>query len=370
MSTESSASHRPTQDDQPSTRGLPTPTPDLVVQLQGERQPPSVSLLLNTTAAEEMTQDDRSRLRAQLDEARRRLRSFPVDSATSQRIHARLEREVQRVSGARTEVAVAVYAGPTMAMSLSLGVPVADRVVVDPSFATRDLVRALHRTPRHAVLVVDWDEARLYDGRAGTLTPVGGRFPLSRARYGEDTEQFLRDVDRAFGTYLAVHPSPVVVAGRASLLQPFLDLSRNTQRLAGKLSIDPATTPSARLAAAVGPLMQAYLLSRQREAIDLVARSRGRGVLASGMVEAWRSARGGYPEMLAVEEGLFYPARVLGDGHRIEPTTDIEDPEVIDDAVDELIELVLSRGGWIAFAEEGLLAEHEGVALVLRPSEP
>lgn len=43
----------------------------------------------------------------------------------------------------------------------------------------------------------------------------------------------------------------------------------------------------------------------------------------------------------------------------------LERPEVIDDAVDELIEVVLRRGGWIALVDDGSLGESEGVALAV-----
>lgn len=48
--------------------------------------------------------------------------------------------------------------------------------------------------------------------------------------------------------------------------------------------------------------------------------------------------------MLRVEQGLSYLTRVIDDGGRLVPATDIEHPEVIDNAVDELIQLVLDRG--------------------------
>jgi hypothetical protein len=70
--------------------------------------------------------------------------------------------------------------------------------------------------------------------------------------------------------------------------------------------------------------------------------------------------------MLAVEEGLFFPARLSDDGDLLLPATDVEHPEVLDDAVDELIELVLDRGGWVALVDDGALAAHGGVALTLR----
>lgn len=344
---------------------LPTPTPELVLRLQKERHNPSVSLLLNTDPGTRMSGRDRVRLRAQYKEAVRRLVAEPVSQPVAASILQRLDRQVERVSSAPMKQALAVYAGPTMAMSLSLGVSVEERVVVDPSFATRDLVRSLHRTPRHAVLVVDWDEARLYHGQADSLTPVRGRFPLSRAAYGADTGRFLQAVDRAFGAHVAARPSPVVVAGDHSLLTELTQTSRHLSRLAGVIALDPATTSLDELRAAIAPRLEAYLLSRQREALDLVARSRGRGVLAAGMQAAWRAAWSAQPEMLAVERRLFYPARVLGSGRHLEPATDVEDPAVLDDAVDELIELVLVRGGWVAFTEDGQLSEHDGVALVV-----
>jgi hypothetical protein len=66
-----------------------------------------------------------------------------------------------------------------------------------------------------------------------------------------------------------------------------------------------------------------------------------------------------------VEHGLFYPARLSTDGDFLEPASDVEDPEVIADAVDEVLEIVL-RGGWIALVENGALASEDRIALSLR----
>jgi len=70
--------------------------------------------------------------------------------------------------------------------------------------------------------------------------------------------------------------------------------------------------------------------------------------------------------MLAVEESLFYPARLSDGGDTLTPSSDLDAPDVVDDAVDELIEHVLLRGGWIAVVSDGSLAEHGRVALALR----
>lgn len=70
-------------------------------------------------------------------------------------------------------------------------------------------------------------------------------------------------------------------------------------------------------------------------------------------------------ELLAVEEGFYYPARVSQDGERLTAATDVEHPEVVDDAVDEIIEIVLAGGGWVALVGDGRLRGRGRIALTL-----
>jgi hypothetical protein len=84
------------------------------------------------------------------------------------------------------------------------------------------------------------------------------------------------------------------------------------------------------------------------------------------MPAAWLAARTTRREVLTVDESLYYAARLSDDGDTLTPADDTEHPDVIDDAVDELVELVLVRGGWIAFTDPGALDHHHGVALATR----
>ena len=160
--------------------------------------------------------------------------------------------------------------------------------------------------------------------------------------------------------------SAVGRAGPARSLSSFQGLSGNLGRLAGTIPANVASEPLAQLATRTRPILETYLLSRQDEALALLDRRVGAKRAVSGMQSAWLAARAERPEMLAVEQGLFYPARLSSDGDLLQHATDVEHPDVIDDAVDELIELVLDRGGWVALVEDGALAAHDGVALTLR----
>jgi len=239
-----------------------------------------------------------------------------------------------------------------------LPILVPERVVIDVNFATRDLVRALHRTPRHTVLVLSAKEAKLYEGQGGTLRPVlGSRFPLSateQQRRGS-SEPFLQVVDAALGAHLRLHPTPLVLAGAEPTVSRFRALSRNVGRLAAVVKGNHVRTPLDRLAQLVSPHLEVYLRSREKEALALLEVRRGDKRAHLGVDAAWLVARWGRPEMLAVEHDFFYPARLSSDGDSLEAVSDVGAADVVDDIVDEIIEIILLRGGWVALLESGAI---------------
>ncbi len=353
------------------------PTPSMVTLLQAIRSYPAVSVLMSTTPASQMLPEDAERLLGMAREAEARLKSeaLPGIRGTVLRPLADLVQEAG--SGPATE-AIAIFASAATRAVVHLNVLVADRVVVDPTFATRDLVRALHRTPRHVVLTLSQHEARLFEGVADELRPAPGRsFPRRAAgvdatQRGErgmrvqERRSFYRQVDRALGAYLRVHPAPIVLVGAERELAEFRGLSANLGRLAGCIHGSMVTAPTADLVPRIRLVMAGYLRSREQEALALLEERVGGKRAVTGIASAWLAAQADRPEMLAVEEGYFYPARVDGSGELLSPADDVEHPDVIDDAVDELIETVLRRGGWVALVEDGALADYDRVALTLR----
>ncbi|PRC49892.1 hypothetical protein C6A85_72390, partial [Mycobacterium sp. ITM-2017-0098] len=107
-------------------------------------------------------------------------------------------------------------------------------------------------------------------------------------------------------------------------------------------------TPADQLVELIRPVLEDYLKSRGREALDHIENRARTGRVLRDMDSAWLAARWERPEMLVVEEHYYYPARLDATGDILVPADDVDHPDVIDDAVDELIEIVLRRGGWIA----------------------
>jgi hypothetical protein len=87
---------------------------------------------------------------------------------------------------------------------------------------------------------------------------------------------------------------------------------------------------------------------------------------ASGVGEVWRLANEGRGRLLLVEEDFHYPARLDESGTHLVPADDHEAADVMDDAVDEIIEMVMSKQGQVVFVDNGSLDAHQRIALVLR----
>jgi len=88
--------------------------------------------------------------------------------------------------------------------------------------------------------------------------------------------------------------------------------------------------------------------------------------VVSSIGEVWRLANEGRGRLLLVEEDFHYPAQVDETGMHLRPDGDASAPNVIDDAVDALIETVLRKQGRVVFLEKDQLAVHQRIALILR----
>ncbi|BBG01181.1 MULTISPECIES: baeRF3 domain-containing protein [Pseudonocardia] len=180
-------------------------------------------------------------------------------------------------------------------------------------------------------------------------------------------------MDQSLGAYLRLHPAPLVLAAAQPTLATFRRLSRHTARLTGTLTGNHLSTPREQLQTRVRPMIEDYLLSRQAEALTLLAERADQGRAVHGIERAWLASRWERPEMLAVEQGYFQPARLSADGDTHFPTSEVAQlsaPDVLDDAVDELIEAVLARGGWVALLADRTLPADGRVALTLHPDPP
>jgi hypothetical protein len=349
---------------------------------------PSVSILMPTHRAQPEMQQDPLRLKNLIEDARRRL-ADEVGKRPSWPLLDRLEAMREEVDWRFNQDGLALFASDDFTGWYRLPFPVEARVAVDRTFDTRDIVYALHRMPRYRVLALAERPTRLFEGTGVDLEEVrdGAPFPVVRKgprglTHGPDAPQmrksrvrvthqdaFFTEVDQALVAATEHDRLPLVVIGTERSLANFERVSANLADVAVRIAGSHDDASVATIAGLAWPRLQEWLHAQRQAAIEQVGEALGARRLASGIDDAWNAARGGQGARLVVEEEYRQPAILHRDTGHLELIHDREampQPLHLDDAIDELIEMVLDKGGEVVFVDEGALAEHARVALMLR----
>lgn len=374
-------------DDTPRVAGRaasPTVTPfesAEIAQLQQHHRYPAVSILMPRGMSPD---GDRARLARLTREATSRLRSEFSRRDTQPFLDKLNTLCAAAVEADLSHQAVAVFAGNDVATTVLLPIPVRERVVIDATFATRDLVHALHRSPKYRVLVLSERSTCLYAGCGAALAEVTGTAAVSaelnpdargeRSRLGRDRSalrdtrlrRYVRDVDAAFARHLVDAELPLILVGANRRVNAFRDHSRY-HALVTDVVVGGFDRKSPReLSERVWPCMADVLATRRRAAIHELDAATGAHRAAFGIDKIWRLANEGRGALLIVEENYEFPARISLDTGDLEAAKDVTHPDVVDDAVDEVIEIVLAKGGRVAIVADDALADRGRIAMALR----
>lgn len=263
--------------------------------------------------------------------------------------------------------------------------PLKERGIIAETFYTRDLVFALNRLQRYWTLVLSEKPTRLYEGVRDSLTeleeegfpmlhegpggeePLPGGFGVRKSQIRDEYHRkFFRQVDQALKPFLADDPLPLVMVGVDRYLAFFNEVSSHKDQILTTLTGNHDQTPAHELAKLVWPLVELNLSEQRKQSLLELEKAIGERKALTTIGEIWRYAREGRGRLLLVEENFHYPAKVDQSGLTLLPADDPTAPGAMDDAVDEIIEAVISHGGQVRFLADGLLAEHQRIALVLR----
>ena len=354
----------------------------VVVALQAVRDYPCASVLMSTAPGSAMSAADAARLERLVAAAGRRLRT-EVAHHPIEPVLARLQRLAVDARSVATGQSVALFASFHHDAIVTLPVDVVDRVVVDPTFATRDLVRALAARPRFRVVVVSDATVRVLEGEPGALVEVDrrvaalGASPAAtrRARGRRDRVEGdrrrrrgatrLRQAAVAVRARHAADPLPIVVAGVTRQVAAWTSAFGSADAVVGTIAGNHDTTPAHRLDVLATPVIDDHLRRERRAALaQLAATDPERS--ACGIDAVWSAAGAGRIELLCVEETFVYPARPDHARNRLQPDDDLDRPEVLDDAIDEIIETVRLGDGRVVTVHDGALAGCGRIAARLR----
>ncbi len=296
---------------------------------------------------------------------------------------------------------LAVLGAPGLFRVYRLQRPVPEIAIVAGSFHLKPLMRILQSADRYHVLGLSRREIKLFEGNRDmldeiepapgvprTITETVGEKPeeppllstysagaggpgihhgigSKQDRVDADAERFFRAVDRAV---LEHHsgPSrlPLILAALPENQSFFRQISENPYLLADGVDAHPDSLRHDALRERVWRLLEPQYLARLDAFVDQFGETKSKGLGSENLEQVAEAAARGRIATLLVEAERHVPGKIDHESGRISPG-DLEHPE-IDDLIDDLGELVVSKGGEVVVVPAERMPVQTGVAAIYR----
>lgn len=362
--------------------------------LQAQQEYPSVSITVGLAKTMPDRKNNVTKVRDSIKAAQERLLKECSESEAKPLIE-RLQTAFEDIDFERTSAqGLAIFVNKKVSQIYLLPVAITDRVIVDKAFEVRDILQAISRMPRYWVLELSEKPSRLFYGVFDELIEIiepaqdefgvdKDGFPYSyvatederirqtqRKDLAQDAsyfdghkEKFFERVFKLAERFIKVESLPLVIISTEKNHSLFEKASHNYP-IAVWVHGDYCKRNAHDIAQVVWPEVKKYIDQQvEKKIANFEEKAVGTRKHAFGFQNVWRDAQEGRVHELLVEEGFA----VGGAVDPKNPTHLTLDKNAGNDLVNDLIELVLSKGdATVTFCKPGSLKKYEQVAAVLR----
>ena len=338
-----------------------------------------VTIILQTHRTIPDNEKDPIVLKNLIKEAEKRLlKDYPEDSVKN--IIARVNKLAEDIDHRHNKESLILFVNENVAEYIRLPLTVENRVVIDKTFATRDLVRALHREISYYILLLGRNKARLIEAfNDKVVDEVDIGFPMintdlnpvqrSEAALGSRqtnlAREFFNRVDKQLNEVQKENPLPVIICTDESNYSSFLKAYGGKESIVGKLFGNQMNEKPHHVVEAAWPVMEKLVKEKNNQRLaELKKAVNSRNVLMD-FNEIWQAVNNGNGKTLFVKQDYFQPAKF--ENNHIE----LVSPEnaahaTIDDIIDEMIEKNLQYKGGTVFIKGNELEKFNGLVLVTK----
>ncbi|MBZ5858070.1 baeRF3 domain-containing protein [Flavihumibacter profundi] len=306
-----------------------------------------------------------------------------------------LEELVQEIDYTHNSEGIGLYVSPGFKLSVKYPFPIEEKVIVGESFEVRDLLYKQNFANPYFVLLLSEKGVHLLEGSWSQLSEITDKNfprkyteeyiyskpskPTSYSGYTHEkgfekdkselieirAKDFFREADELLKDYL-IGETPLVVVGVEKELSWFEDISKHRQHIIKKIHGNYAHSNPKQIADIVWPEMLAHFEQKRNDLIKDFVEKLGTHLGTSGIQDVWQAAKEGKALKLLVEKDYRCPGFTDKEGYHLYLRPPEKTHNILADAVDDLIEMVLNKNGQVYFTENGSLSDYEKIALITR----
>ena len=307
-----------------------------------------------------------------------------------------LEELSREISFDRTQEGLGLYVSENIKHRVGFPFPVKEKIIIGQEFELSDILYMLQYAHPYGVLHLDEKNPKLYRGSLKSLKEIeNGEFPLSyemnyefekpnpgssyagyahlkgfekdrsvgdKKRY----ETFFKHTDELLGDYIRDFEL-VVLCGIKRHTAAFMNRTTHASKIISVINGNYDRYQTHEMANIVWPSIQAFVAEKMLDAINAFREENGEGNTEEGIVSVWQAASEGRGLTLLVEKDYRiagYIEQKFDDQLHLKPTSQTN--KVLPNAVNEVIEMVLNHNGNIVITENGMLKDHQNIAVITR----
>lgn len=263
-----------------------------------------------------------------------------------------------------------------------LPIKVVDRVIIDDTFATRDLVRSMHAESNYYILVLSQEKVRLIEAlNDQVVKEFQSPFPIENKQFFTKNKseapiasrqtnliaEFFNQVDKEVNQIRKQNPLPVLICTVEENYHEYLKVADEKESIFKTfLNKNRILEKDHTIVLEASKLINAYHVERNNERKSELLKAVSDNKFLSDTNEIWRAISEGKVQTLFIEQGLFQPAVLENDTIRYVSEDQRTDKNVIDDIYDEMIEMNMKYGGDVVFLPKGELKKFNGFGAITR----
>lgn len=339
-----------------------------------------VTILFNTHRTIPDNEKDPIVLKNLVKEAQTRLQQEQDQNGVKKVFH-NLETLADSINHRHNLESLVLFANEDVAEYVRLPIAVEERVVVDDTFATRDVIRALYMEKGYYVMVLSRDKARLIEAfndkvieEAAEGFPVDNiaLYPVQKAeaaiaaRQTHLQQEFFNVVDKRLVEVINRNPLKVFLCTEESNYHQYLKVADKKEFIIGFLNGNRMGEKNYHIIDAVWPEVKKIREEEIKQRLNELNAAAGAGKVLSDLNDIWRAVNEGRGKTLFVKQGFFQPARLNDGVVEVVKESERDVSGVVDDIIDEMIEFNLKSGGDSVFVTGDELDKYQGLALTTR----
>ncbi len=350
-------------------------------RLSSIEAPVCVTIILNTHKTHPENQQDSIVLKNLITQTDQRLqKEYGLDVA--KRYVASLEKLAGSINHSHNDLGLMLFVNDDVAEYLRLPVQLHNRVILDTTFATRPIVRALKRDTDYYVLVLSKGRARLIEASSDTVVQeiTEGDFPFTdndlhalskpetalSARMTNLTKEFFNRIDKAVNKVIKENPFSVAIYSEETNYKLYLHEADYPNTILGHITLTNFEDKASNIVKEIWPSIKQLAIEKERARVSELEQALNSGKYLSDLNEIWSAVNDGRGRTIFVEEGYIQPVREENNAFTLITAEEISSKDDINDIVDEMIEQNLKFGGDVVFLEKGSLDKFNKLALVTR----